>query len=320
MNFTLTKSAPLQKMCYIFSDVFTVIVGFPSHGYRMNHIVACVVNGFIAIATVFLNASTVITIWRSSRLKEKLSFFLIMVQSLIDLGVGMVAGPIFTSFLASEINGNASCWLYLAARRTSSMATILSIMVLSGMNFERYMGVVHPFVHRCYVTRRKLLTYVIIFCLFCVILFAISFVYKKPLLIFSGVIVVVFIITTVFSQTRIFLVAKKASGQIAIDVNTARTDLSLQNRNRRRFLSELKLAKSCYFIVICYLVCYLPANILVRLITMDFFDRVVFRTWTVTFVMLNSSINSVIFFWTNRVLRHEAKMVLRSTRRLQRPT
>ena len=104
-----TANGVLLLQCNIFSKFYQVIDGFPSDVYLANHIVTCAMNVIITIARVSLNAFTLFTFWQSTRLKERVAFFLIMVQSVIDFGVGIVAGSIFTFFLASEIKGRASC-------------------------------------------------------------------------------------------------------------------------------------------------------------------------------------------------------------------
>ena len=132
MNST-TNGVPVQNNCSIFGEFYRVVDGFASDVYLVNHIVACVVNVIIQITTVSLNGITVFIFWRSSRLKEKVPFYLIMVQSLFGVGVGMVAGSIFTSFLASEIRGRASCGLYYFINRITLSSTILSISISSVM-------------------------------------------------------------------------------------------------------------------------------------------------------------------------------------------
>ena len=105
-----TANGVLLLQCNIFSKFYKVIDGSPSDVYLANHIFTCAMNVIITqIATVSLNVSTVFIFWQSTRLKERVAFFLIMVQSVIDFGVGIVAGSIFTFFLASEIKGRASC-------------------------------------------------------------------------------------------------------------------------------------------------------------------------------------------------------------------
>lgn len=82
---------------------FSVIVDFPSETYFLIHVIACVLNVTLTIATVFLNSVTVLAYWISSKQKEKVSNFLIMLLSLVNLGVGTIGPSLFTLLLASDI-------------------------------------------------------------------------------------------------------------------------------------------------------------------------------------------------------------------------
>lgn len=311
MNFT-TNSASLQNICYVFADVYKVNGVFPSNVYLVSHIVSLVVNIIIATATVSLNAFTVFTFWKSSHLKNKVPFFLIMVQSVIDLGVGIFVSPLFTFFLVGEINGATSCWLHFTIKRVILLTTILSLSISSGMSFERYLGVVQPLLHRNKVTIKLLSKYVFIICLLCVIMFGISLVKKQGFGIFATVIVVLSVMVIAYSYIRIVWATVFDTFSGVTPLGNTSSNPSQQNVKRRQRLRQIKLAKSCSLVVVCIFACYLPAATLGRLININFFERAVFRAWTVILVMLNSCLNSVIFFWKNRILRHEAKMVLRS--------
>ena len=313
MNST-TNGVSLQSNCSIFGEFFEVLDGFHSDVYLVNHIVACVVNVIIQIATVSLNGITVFTFWRSSRLKEKVAFYLIMVQSLLDLGVGIVAGSVVTSFIASEIRGRASCVCYYLIGRMILLSTILSTCISSVMCIERYMGVVHPIVHRNKVTKKLLSKCIACISVLCVIMLGVSFYKKLIFLMFSRAVIMICVLIAACTHIRIvFAVILSRKGAYGETGPNPLSNPSQQNVKRRQFLKELKLSKACFLVVVCYIVCYIPISFLGGFIVLrHYYDQAVYRTWAVTFVMLESSLNSVIFVWKNRVLRHEVKMVLRS--------
>ena len=70
-----------------------------------------------------------------------------------------------------------------------------------------------------------------------------------------------------------------------------------------------RLAKSCYLSVVCFLVCFLGGIAMSLPFNLSRFSWQVFRSWTATLIILNSSINSLIFFWNSSLLRNEAKKV-----------
>lgn len=312
MNST-TNGVSLQSNCSIFGEFYRVIDEFPSDVHLVNHIVACVVNVIIQISTVFLNGITVFTFWRSSRLKEKVAFYLIMVQSLLDLGVGIVVGSMFTSFLAIEIRGRPNCGWYYFISRIMLLSAILSTCISSVMCIERYMGVVHPIVHRNKVTKKLLSKCVACISLLCTIMFGVSFYNKRVFGKFASAVIMICVLIAACTHIRIvFAVILSRKGAYGETGPNPSSNPSQQNVKRREFLKELQLSKACFLVVLCYIVCYIPVSILGNYFVLGYYDQAVVRTWAVTFVMLESSLNSVIFVWKNRVLRHEVKMVLRS--------
>lgn len=308
----LTNSDEFRKTCSVLEDEF-VFNRFPSNGYVVNHIIALAVNVLITISTFFLNAVTVITLWRSRKLREKVSHFLIMVQSSIDLGPGLVSSILYDFLLGSELAESGNCWLHFVVSRTSLFLRLLSMTTLTAMNIDRYMSIVHPIVHRSKVTKNKLLKCIIAAALLTMVIFGISLVYGRALVIFAGAVTALFLTVTVYVYMRIF-VAVMASNRINTSThnnNTAITESISERKKKREFLKELRLAKSCSLVVMCFFACFLPAPV-TAIVNPNGFQKVVWRVWTVTLAVLNASLNSLIFFWRNRMLRVEAVIILKS--------
>ena len=87
---------------------------------------------------------------------------------------------------------------------------------------------------------------------------------------------------------------------------------------KRRFLKELKLARSCFLVVCTFGLCFLPVILMssplaIVLQNEEFLGRLVWM-WTIPAGVLNPSLNSIIFFWSKHMLRIEAKKVLKKIR------
>ena len=77
---------------------------------------------------------------------------------------GLLANSMFTFRLASEVFGTVDCWNLFAQRLRSSIAmTVSSLVTVSVINIERYIGVVHPMYHRTKLRKRTLLKFLILF-------------------------------------------------------------------------------------------------------------------------------------------------------------
>ena len=299
----------LKIVCKILDDQLIVFLLFPSDKYFISHVIACVFNALLTLSTVCLNSVTILTFWKSSQLRSKVSNFLILVQSCIDLGVGAIGNSLFTLGLLNEIRGTENCELSFAVGKATVFMIILSMTTLSAMNMERYFGVVHPFFHREKVTRKRLLAYVILVSSLVVIFFCLSFAFKGILRFFGVVVIFLYLPSMLFIYTRIYLASIASS-------KTVHAEPSQEERKKKRqFLKDIKLAKTCFLIVACSLLSLLPVGIKARSTSnakFSDFGRVM-TIWVKTFALLNPSLNSAIFFWRNRMLRSEAKKIVSET-------
>ena len=178
------------------------------------------------------------------------------------------------------------------------------MLVLAGMNFERYLSVVHPTFHRNNVTKSSLKKYLVFVTFWSLFSLVLPFIQPQAFEIYMNVTIILFLTTAVYIYIMIYFNATVRRRQILRD--------SI-NQNKR-FSHDIKLAKSCFILVACSILTYLPVPIV-----MNFADKehltganlVAWRTWSNTLVLLNSSLNSLVFFWRNPLLRNEAKNVLK---------
>ncbi len=92
------------KIC-TFYNIKYLHVTSSSNYFVINRIVLCVFNSILILSTIVLNSVAIRTISKSSKLKEKLSYFVVLLQSITDLLVGVIALPLFVLKLASDMKG-----------------------------------------------------------------------------------------------------------------------------------------------------------------------------------------------------------------------
>jgi hypothetical protein len=176
------------------------------------------------------------------------------------------------------------------------------------------MGVVHPFVHRTQVTKKRILTYEC--CVGLLILVAVfsnpqsvadvielAFMFAEALF---SLVFLAFVYTKIFITARNSLFSANRPGDAA-----AQPDMSEMKR-KRRFRRELKLAKCCFMVVCTFALCYLP--LMVLLLTINVLNAETAEmlwSWALCLSFLNCSLNSIISFWSNAMLRKEAIKVLK---------
>ena len=292
------------KSCNVFetSSAFQAI--YLSGALFINQIVVFAVNIFLIIPTILLNAVSITTILKSSQLKSKPCYFIILLQSAADLAVGALGMPSFLVYLSRGIGGIPNCLIAVAACRLSITTIGVSLVTFFAMTLERYVAIIHPFAYASKVTNNMILVTVTVAVIVCILLTVLLFMILRFNTIAITVIVSLLFSFTVYAYTRIYLVVlKKTDSQNFVqDVNDK------TNLRRRRFLQEIKQAKSCFLVVICYFILgFVPTTLLLILN-----HQQAVETWVLTLCMMNSSANSVIFFWTKTMLRREAVKMLKS--------
>jgi hypothetical protein len=124
--------------CELFGEKFTAVLRQTSPGYLANTILGIIVNMILNFLTIVLNSITILTIWRSKKLRGTVCFFLIMLQSVADLFVGLLAIPVTTYVYMTAISSAPSGCLVIAIQMKSTYVTIgISTMMYLAITYER---------------------------------------------------------------------------------------------------------------------------------------------------------------------------------------
>ena len=306
MNLT-SEQQIYETSCRILGATHINIANVLSKKLLINHIFAIVFNGFLIIPTILLNTVAIITIWKSSQLRSKPCYFIILVQSAVDLAVGVVSIPLFIFYLWSRLAGNAKhCYVAFFAFQSTLLPLGLSTIILTALTLERYIAIVHPYSYNGEVTKKRLLFFIGSCFVFEFSVFALSVSGFQSLLELYAVIKMTLVFLFIaFSYTKIYLVVRKISRSQCIPQDPS----SNENLTRMKlFLREIRQAKACFIVVICFCaLSFLPPTTVIPFSPLlGKFEELAIEAWIVTFGLLNSSINTVIFFWTKTMFKKEA--------------
>ena len=122
-----------------------------------------------------------------------------------------------------------------------------------------------------------------------------------------------FILFTMFTYTRIGIKVIASARQRRQNLSPSSENDQCQRRKKHaNFVKEIKLAKSCFMIVICYVLCSTPVIVFIGILGKSLSDRnlIIANVWCVNLYLLNSSLDSVIFFWRSRELRKQTICLL----------
>lgn len=307
MNTTMQKVAIQLGACLLIGRPDTLYASKVE--YFVSDVIACMVNVTLTLTSVLLNSVMIIAYLKSSKLKEHLSYFLITILSCVDLAVGGIGNSMFMVFLITKMNGNRNCQLVFGVSRCLLLLSGMSIAVLSSMNLERYLAMVHPLIHRAKLTKKRLLLFVIILWSLYILTLFISFAKRNIVKYMVASYRLCFTVFTIGVYVKIFLAVRKSQ-------NFRNVGLPLERSSnvKREFLKELKLAKSYILVVMCNIICSLPQLILTSMVHDDIsrpYIIDIYTTWIATIITLNSSLNSVLFFWLNHRLKKDSMTIVK---------
>ena len=260
----------------------------------------CLVNLLFFVVGIFLNAVVVICIYKSTQLRKKSSYFMIFILSCSDLLVVITVHP-STIFLSVNCSFGDSC-IFLDHYDTIAYATVVAfgftMPVLFTMTVERYFGLVFPFLHKTSVTKRRLIYFLVIMEILSITVEALSFIFKTNFV--ESVMISSVLVLLILMNYRMYTIAKSKSKRTSRNGGT---------------IPDCKKYYTCLLAVASFFVTCSPSVVYYVLKVTKTMDArselgVWLFFWSETLLCTNSSVNSLIFFWNNSILRNEAKRLL----------
>lgn len=267
-------------------------------------------NGVLIFSTIFLNLLSVMTIRKSSQLKNKLCYFVILLQSVVDLCVGLFSIPLFIIFVATPFLGIKNCLTIVVLTNSILLLPGSSAVTLTAMTIERYVGVLHPYSYKTLLTKSRILLFVCSMLFTSIILLIASIRFMSVLLYTTTFSISLLLIFSVYAYTRIYLAIRKLD-----DRERRPGDIMMQKQGQHRkitLLQNIKRGKPCFIAVFFFVLCWLPSGMGPLNLNAGQLDKGAYSAWSMTLIFLNSNFNSIIFFWNNTLLKKEAVKTIKS--------
>ena len=268
------------------------------------------------VAGIFLNSVVIISLWRSSQLRNKLCYFMILVLSCFDLAVVTITHPFLIVSTIYFSLGEINVIRENTRKSTSFVVCGSSLFALFTLNVERFLALVCPFFHQASVTKRRLLYFQAFLTVITVGLSPLIYFNSEIITdIFSTVIVLSLLFMFIYANYKLFIIAKSKR----VDERAVRTTATSKDENWKKRILNLKSISTCHLAIGCFFFCSCPYIIYasLRLASETLFSErqfLLFNLWSGTFACLNSTFNCVIFFWRNSVLRREGVKIVNAFR------
>ena len=279
--------------------------------FIFNVVVLFVVNVFFTFAGIILNSVVIMSLW-NSQLRRKLCYFTIFILACFDLAVVVVFHPLIILQIIF-------IWLSLDFNNPLQKPIILSafsVAVYSTMTLERYLALMYPFFHEKFVTKAKLMIAFMMFQLPFGILHMAELIGPNMALFINTALFAVVLLTTCILNFKLLYFATTLRQRGVETLRNLHGSTSEQrNVDTRRFkgtLASLRKISTCLLAVLCLLICNIPAIVDVGLQITKQQPREEYKflmsVWADTILALNSSLNCLIFFYKNSVLRRHGQM------------
>ena len=285
----------------------------------INVVFLYVINVIFMITGIFLNSAVIISLWRSRQLRKKICYFMILLLSCLDLAVVVITHPsVITSTISFSLHEVGQI-RRLTLQSTYGILYSSSLSALFILNVERLLALTCPFFHRRTVTKTRLVCCQALFTIVVIVSILSPVLYFKTKTVPHLAIVVfllLFLLLFVYTNYKMLEIAKsKREDERAISLKTS----TLLNDKRKKWILNFKNISTCSLAVGCFFVCSCPQLVYsaLRLASeTPFHDRkfLLFSLWSRTFISINSTLNCLIFFWRNSILRREGMKIINSVR------
>ena len=272
----------------------------------------CAVNALFSFTAITLNIVTIIALRKPLTIPRTLKILLLS-MAVSDLGVGLLVQPLFITRLVMMIKENTQT-LYFEITLNSFYATGIFLIYASffgvvALTTDRYLAV------HFYLRYQELVTRVAVVISNWILSAILMLLYVWIRWSFVAIIFVpvesVCYLTTALCYFKIYLAVRHHSNQIhVLQAQLAQNnDGDMTNAARER-----KAAVGTFYVYLVFLICYLPNTCSWIMHRSDESSQVFlqFGLYANTLVLLNSSLNPLVYSWKMRHVRHAIMEILRN--------
>ena len=263
-----------------------------------------VVNTFLAL-TAFLGNTLILLALQNETSLHPPSKLLYRCLAMTDLSVGVILQPVSVAYWMSVVNERWDICYYadLSSLITSYFLSSVSLMTLSAISVDRLLALLLVLRYRQAVTLKRARITVIV--IFIVGLICASTYFWNPLVAswIASVGLLLCLITSIFCYTKIFISLCHSQVQVQDQVSQGQT-LLIMNAARYR-----KAVFVALYIQVILVICYLPIGLAVALTPQRKMPLSTYlaRQFTSSFLLLNSSLNPLLYCWRLKEVRQAVK-------------
>ena len=267
-----------------------------------SYLTLCILNANFSYTATILNIVTIYAIVKTSSLSKNFKTLLLSL-AVSDLGVGLLAQPIFAAHIMDSkqnnetMNNNA---IYIAFRTPTNIFIPASLFSVTALCADRYLAIYLHLRYQELVTYKRVTIAVTSIWVFSALTPLFSFwIPTNIMFVYYAIKDFSCIITATSLSVKLKQTLRRHITQIQIPQEAQNRQVESVQRNRKSAMASL-------YVYLVFIVCYLP-NICV-LITIasiseprNYLQHL--RLYTVTLMFLNSTLNPLIYCWRMKQIR-----------------
>ena len=271
-----------------------------------------VLNSFLSITAFFSNALVLVALRKESPLHPP-SKLLLRNLATTDLCVGLISQPLYAALLLTAVNEHWNICRYVAVvvSITNVILCAVSLLTLTAISVDRLLALLLGLRYRQVVTLRRAYGTVIGFWAVSTVLSTIKPFLNSLVRSWCEIIFVsLCLVTSTFSYTKVFINLRHRQNQLQDQVQQPNQTNQL---NMSRYRKAVSTALWLQFTLVA---CYLPFVISVTWLIHAKPSLSVSLAWNYTFtlVLLNSTLNPILYCWKIDEVRQAVKDTIRQVR------
>ena len=262
-----------------------------------------VFNSVVCPFTILLNILSIVVVITKPRLKTKSNCQLACL-AVTDVLVGLTVQPFYITSAILLLQGNTAssefCWILAATETLGRILCRASIIHLVLLSLERYIAIIHPYVHHTEVTRSRIVTVSVAGWIVNFLLHVPEFFDPGLALRIVNSLLLVYVAVVIFCQVSVCREIRRHEKLIAAQ--------QVSEEAKERFLNDQKATKITTAIVVAAVISYVPMFVF-RAFLLKFGKHISLNVaypcqmFIGTLVMFNSFVNSLIYAVRVRAFR-----------------
>ena len=272
----------------------------------------CVFNAYLSYTATMLNTLAIYAIRKTSSLPKNFKTLLLSL-AVSDVGVGLLAQPMYIAFIMDSQQNNATnetynvlCIAFLIPTNFFTYASLFSVTALCA---DRFLAIHLHLRYQELVTYKRVAAVVVsIWVISALISLIRLFIPQKTMYVSFVIIESACIITATSLSIKLYLTLRR-------HINKFQVPQVAQNDQVESVQRKRKSAMASLYVYLVFIVCYLP-NICRLFITAAIpeprIDVRHLQFYTLTLVFLNSTLNPLIYCWKMKRIQHTIVGTLRN--------